>query len=73
MMLSAYDGIYLAGGIVKRYPDLLKSSDFRSGFESKGRHRALMEKVPTSLILHPQPGLLGTSFCARELYDQPAF
>lgn len=73
MILGAYDGIYLAGGILKRYPDLLKSSDFRSGFESKGRHRALMEKVPTSLILHPQPGLLGTSFCARELYDQPAF
>lgn len=67
MTLGAYDGIYLAGGIVKRYPDLLKVSNFRSGFESKGRHRPLMEKVPTSLILHPQPGLLGASYCATEM------
>jgi len=70
--LGAYDGVFLAGGILKRYPDLLKSSDFRAGFESKGRHRSLMEEVPTSLILHPQPGLLGASLCARELLEQSA-
>jgi len=69
LMLGAFDGVYLAGGIVKRYPDLLKASRFRSGFENKGRHRSLMEKVPTLLILHPQPGLLGASFCARELFE----
>ena len=70
MTLGAFDGIYLAGGILKRYPDMLKTSNFRSGFENKGRHRSLMEKVPTSLILHPQPGLLGASYCARELHGQ---
>jgi glucokinase len=67
LTLGAYDGIYLAGGIVKRYPDLLKTSSFRSGFENKGRHRSLMESIPTLLILHPQPGLLGASYCAREI------
>jgi glucokinase len=72
MTLGAWDGIYLAGGILKRYPDLLKSSDFRSGFENKGRHRQLMEKVPTSLILHPQPGLLGASYMAREIHKETA-
>lgn len=70
LALGAYDGLYLAGGIVKRYPDLLKPSSFRAGFENKGRHRDLMERVPTLLILHPQPGLLGASDCARELLDQ---
>jgi len=69
LALGAFDGVYLAGGIVKRYPDLLKTSNFRSGFENKGRHRSLMESVPTLLILHPQPGLLGASYCARELYQ----
>jgi len=72
LTLGAYDGVYLAGGILKRYPDLLKASNFRSGFENKGRHRSLMEKVPTSLISHPQPGLMGASFCARKLYWQTA-
>lgn len=72
LALGAFDGVYLAGGIVKRYPDLLTTSSFRSGFENKGRHRSLMERVPTLLILHPQPGLLGASYCARELYQQAA-
>ena len=67
LSLGAYDGVYLAGGIVKRYPDLLKSSGFRAGFENKGRHRALMERVPTLLILHPQPGLMGAAHCARRI------
>jgi len=67
LTLGAHDGVYLAGGIVKRYPDLLRNSAFRSGFENKGRHRALMQRVPTYLILHPQPGLLGASYFAREL------
>jgi glucokinase len=70
LTLGAFDAVYLAGGVVKRYPDLLEASNFRSGFENKGRHRSLMEKIPTLLILHPQPGLLGASFCARELFKQ---
>jgi len=67
LTLGAFDGVYLAGGIVKRYPDLLKNSAFRAGFENKGRHRALMQRIPTYLILHPQPGLLGASYCAKRL------
>ncbi|MGD9020427.1 MAG: glucokinase, partial [Lysobacterales bacterium] len=65
LTLGAYDGVFLAGGILKRYPDLLKASDFRAGFEAKGRHRGIMEKVPLSLVLHPQPGLMGAALCAR--------
>ncbi len=69
LTLGAEDGIFIAGGISKRYPDLLKNSGFRSGFENKGRHRSLMERVPTQLILHEQPGLLGAAYCALELYE----
>jgi len=67
LTLGAEDGIFIAGGISKRYPDLLKNSGFRSGFENKGRHRSLMERIPTQLILHDQPGLLGAAYCALEL------
>jgi glucokinase len=68
LTLGAEDGIFIAGGISKRYPDLLKNSGFRHGFENKGRHRSLMERVPTQLILHDQPGLLGAAYCALRLY-----
>jgi glucokinase len=67
LALGAYDGIYIAGGIAKRYPDLLRNSRFRSGFDSKGRYRSLMERIPTQLILHDQPGLLGAAYCVLEL------
>jgi glucokinase len=67
LALGAKDGIFIAGGIVRRYPDLLENSRFRTGFEAKGRHRSLMEQIPTKLILHEQPGLLGASYCALEL------
>jgi len=68
LSMGAHDGIYLGGGILKRYPDLLKTSAFRSGFENKGRYRSLMETIPTLLITHPQPGLLGASYTAGLMY-----
>jgi glucokinase len=68
LSLSAHDGVYLGGGILKRYPELLRSSAFRSGFENKGRYRALMEQIPTHLITHSQPGLLGAGQIAQQLF-----
>jgi glucokinase len=67
LSLGAEDGVYIAGGIVKRYPEMLASSRFRAGFERKGRHRSIMERIPTQLILHEQPGLLGAAYCALQL------
>lgn len=67
LAFGAMDGIYIGGGIVKRRPDLLANSAFRAGFERKGRYRSLMEQIPTQVIMHPQPGLLGASFCAAEI------
>ena len=61
------DAIFIAGGIAQRYPERLANSRFRTGFEHKGRHRSLMERIPTQLITHPQPGLLGAAYCARLL------
>ena len=67
LVLGALDGVYLAGGIVKRYPKMLHISGFRNAFESKGRHRSMMERIPTKLITYDEPGLLGAAHCAREL------
>ena len=67
LALGASEGVYIAGGIVRRYPDMFVNSRFRSGFEAKGRHRVIMERIPTRLIMHEQPGLLGASYVAREM------
>lgn len=67
LTLGATDGVYIAGGIAKRYPEMLQNSGFRNAFDNKGRHRALMERIPTLLITDDEPGLLGAAYCALEL------
>lgn len=61
LTLGAHQGVYLAGGITQRYPEQLIKSGFRSGFENKGRHQILMQSIPTQLITHKEPGLLGAA------------
>lgn len=69
LAIGAHDGIYIAGGIVPRYPELLTNSGFRSGFENKGRYRSILERIPTQLISHEHPGLLGAAVVAAQLAD----
>lgn len=69
LTFGAVDGVFIAGGIIRRYPELLADSRFRFGFEGKGRHRPVLERIPTQLILHEQPGLLGAYHCALKLLD----
>lgn len=67
LTMGAWDGVYIAGGIAKRYPHVLAESLFRTAFDRKGRHSHIIERVPTYLITHDQPGLLGASYIAQEL------
>lgn len=67
LAVAAYDGIFIGGGILPRYPELLANSSFRAGFENKGRYRSTMEKIPTQLILHNNPGLLGAAVVAARM------
>lgn len=61
LAIGAADGVFVAGGVAQRAAARLAESRFREGFENKGRHRPLLEAIPTALILHPQPGLLGAA------------
>jgi glucokinase len=67
LTMGAQNGVYIAGGIAKRYPQLLQDSGFRNAFNNKGRYRAYMERIPTLLITYDEPGLLGSASCALEL------
>ena len=67
LSMGTSDGIYIAGGIVRRYPQMLQDGPFRSAFESKGEYRPLMQKIPTQLVTCEEPGLLGASHVAREM------
>ena len=61
MSLDCKGGVYIAGGIVPRFIDFFKDSEFRTFFEAKGRLSHYLKGIPTYLITHPNPGLLGAS------------
>ena len=69
LMMKATGGVFIAGGIAQRFPELLSNSQFRSGFENKGRYQELMLDIPTWLVMHKNPGLVGASVFAQQLVD----
>lgn len=63
LTLGARGGVYIAGGIVPKILPLFETSDFRTRFCDKGRYRAYMEAIPTYVVLHPNPELVGVKSC----------
>jgi len=64
--LSCTGGVYIAGGIVPRFIDFFKNSEFRAFFEAKGRFQNYLINIPTYVITHDNPGLLGASVYLRQ-------
>jgi glucokinase len=59
LTFGARGGVYIAGGISPRILNFLTESAFRNRFESKGRFRSYLERIPTSVIVHPAAAFLG--------------
>ena len=59
LTVGAKGGVVLAGGILPRLQDALITSRFRTQFEAKGRFHPWLSSIPTSLILHPDPAIIG--------------
>ncbi len=59
LVIYATGGVYIAGGILRRFKEKFAASGFRQRFESKGRFSTLTKAVPTRLILEESPALLG--------------
>ncbi len=72
LTLGAVGGVYLTGGIIPRFVDFVRQSDFRACFEDKGRFADYLRAVPVYVVEHPQPGLLGAAVAlhrARQLSE----
>ncbi len=65
LVYLARGGVYLAGGVVGSLERWLTSGAFRAAFEAKGPHRAIMSRIPTQIVKHPFPGLVGMAAFAR--------
>jgi glucokinase len=69
---GAWDGVYLAGGLVEPLLPWLECGRFRQRFEAKGRRAPEMARVPVLAILRPDAGLLGASAWAVDGLVAPA-
>lgn len=66
LTLGSFSGVYIAGGIVPRFIEFLKNSDFRARFEEKGRLSSFNQNIPTYVITESQPGILGALAFLRQ-------
>ncbi|MCX2724173.1 glucokinase [Roseibium salinum] len=65
LTVLARGGVYLTGGITPRITRFLTDGGFRAAFEAKAPHEALMAKIPTFIVRHPDPALEGLASFAR--------
>jgi glucokinase len=63
-------GVYIAGGIVPRFVDYVKTSGFRERFETKGRMSHINKSTPTYIITESQPGLLGAAAYLNQIFTR---
>jgi len=63
-------GIYIAGGIAGKNINHMKTSDFLSCFNAKGRMQKLMEDIPVKVITTEISGLLGATNVALKLIQK---
>ena len=71
LLFLARGGVYLAGGILSHIVDILPGRGFRERFELKGRGYPVVAEVPTFLITHEFPTLLGCAYYMnRERQDR---
>jgi glucokinase len=67
LTIGARGGIYIAGGIVPKLGATFAQSDFRSRFEAKGRFSGYLAAIPTYVMTHSSPALLGAAKLLQQL------
>lgn len=68
---GARDGIYIGGGLAPRFADFLANSPFRKRFEENLTVNNYLKTIPTYLIEHADPTLIGLQYLADRL-NQPS-
>lgn len=67
LSLLATGGVFVAGGIAPKILPFLRKGLFREAFERKGRLQPLVARIPSFVVTHPDPGLLGAAGIAAAL------
>jgi glucokinase len=71
LTFEARGGVFIGGGIVPRFIDHLAHSRFREQFEAKGRLKPYLARIPTRVILHPNPAVFGLMNMVNNTFRLP--
>ena len=72
LTFGARGGVYIAGGIVRRFVPFLRRSRFRERFESSAKLRDYLAPIPTWVITESGAGLIGAAAAHRANGDLSA-
>jgi glucokinase len=72
LTFKAQGGVYITGGVASGLGPLLDEPQFRSAFEAHPPYQALLQAIPTLLVICKEPGLIGCAALAQTLTDTPA-
>lgn len=64
LIAGARGGVYLAGGILPRWAGSFDVPAFRHAFEDKAPYGGWLAAIPSWVVMHPQPGLVGLAVLA---------
>jgi len=65
LTFRAQGGVFIAGGIVPRFPEFFSKSQFRARFEAMGRYQNYVQPIATSIILRPDIAFFGLKTLAE--------
>jgi glucokinase len=64
LVAGARGGVFLAGGILPRWGARFDIAAFRRAFEDKEPYGAWLRAIPSFIVTHPHPGLVGLAVLA---------
>lgn len=67
LTLKATGGVYIAGGVAQKLGSLFDVAIFRAAFENHPPYQELLGAIPTSLMVCPEPGLIGCAALAGRI------
>ncbi len=70
LTLGSTGGLYIGGGIIPRLGDFFIHSSFRQAFDSHGRFRAYLERIPVYVIHADQPALRGAAHSLNDRFER---
>lgn len=59
LTVGAVGGVFLAGGILRRFPRFVEHGEFRARFEAHPQAARYLRDIATAIVMTPEPGLLG--------------